>query len=70
MEGENGGLYVPEGSVPVVGWKRKKAGGYEGLRMGGSLQKGTRNNTFVLGFVGGFQYFERKNNGGRDERIG
>ena len=30
MEYENGGLSVPEGSLPAVGWKRKIAGGYEG----------------------------------------
>ena len=30
MEDANGGLYLLEGSIPAVGWKRKIAGGYEG----------------------------------------
>ena len=30
MEDAIGGLSVPEGSVPIVGWKRKKDDGYEG----------------------------------------
>ena len=36
MEDENGGLYVPEGSIPTIGWKNKTIGDYEGGRMGGS----------------------------------
>ena len=24
MEDENGGLYVPEGSIPTVGWETKQ----------------------------------------------
>ena len=36
MEDANGGLSVPEGYVPAIGWKRKIASGYEGSRMGGS----------------------------------
>ena len=30
MEDANGGVSVPEGSVPSIGWKRKIVGGYEG----------------------------------------
>ena len=36
MEDENGGLYVPEGSVPTIGRKRKIVDDYEGQRMGHS----------------------------------
>ena len=60
MEDENGGLYVPEGSVATTGRKSKTVKDYEGWRMGGSWQKGTRNNTAVHGFIGGFQYLKRK----------
>ena len=38
--------------------------------MGGSCQKDIGNNQVVPRFVGDFQYFERKNNIGCDERIG
>ena len=58
MEDANGGLSVPERSVLAIGRKRKIASSYEGWRMGGSWQKGTRNNTIVLGFIGDFQYFK------------
>ena len=34
------------------------------------LNRGTRDNTNVHGFIGGFQYFKRKDNEGCDERIG
>ena len=60
MEDANGGLSVPERSVPAVGRKSKIASGYEGWRMGGSWQKGIGNNIGVLGFVGGFQYLKIK----------
>ena len=70
MEDANGGLSVPEGSVPSVGQKRKTTGSYEGWRMGGSWQKVTGNNMVVPRFVGGFQYFKIKDNGRCDENIG
>ena len=41
-----------------------------GWIMGGSWQKGTRNDMTKSGNVGGFQYFERKDNKGVDGRIG
>ena len=69
MEDANGGLSLPKGFVPVVGWKIKTAGGYERWRIGGSWQKGIGNNTTMPGFIGGLQYFERKNNRGFDEGI-
>ena len=69
MEDASGGLFVPKGYVPTVGRKRKQFNDYEGRRMGGSWQKGTGNNTVVPGFVGGFQYFKIKENGGCDEHI-
>jgi hypothetical protein len=37
--------------------------------MGGSLQKGTWKDTSGSGSVGGFQYFERKDNKGSNEGI-
>ena len=70
MEDETGGLFVPKGSIPTVGRKRKTTSDYEGQRMGGSWQKGTRNNMVDPGFVDGFQYFKIKYNGGCDEHIG
>ena len=36
MEDENGGLSIPEGSVPSIGQKRKIVSDYEGQRMGDS----------------------------------
>ena len=33
IEDENGGLSVPEGSIPIVGWKNKTTNDYEGQRM-------------------------------------
>ena len=30
MEDENGGLSVPEGSIPTIGRKNKTSGDYEG----------------------------------------
>ena len=38
--------------------------------MGGSWDKGTRNNMIMLGLIGGFQYFKIKDNGGCNEHIG
>ena len=70
MEDANGGLSILEGYIPIVGRKRKTTSDYEGRRMGFFLQKGTRNNTAMFGFVGGFQYLKRKENRECDERIG
>ena len=70
MEDANGVLSVPERYIPTICKKNKIASDYEGWRMVGSWQKGTRNNTSVPSFVGVFQYFERKNNRGCDECIG
>ena len=62
MEDANGGLSVIEGSIPIVGWKNKTIGDYEGCKMGGSWQKGTQNNGDVAGLIGGFQYIKVKDN--------
>ena len=70
MEDEDGRLFISEGSIPIIGWNSKEFDGHEGRRMGGSWLKGTRNDTFDLGSVSGFQYFERKDNEGADGLIG
>jgi hypothetical protein len=38
--------------------------------MGDSRQKGSRNDTTKPGSIGGFQYFERKDNKGFDGCVG
>ena len=70
MEEENGGLVVEKITIPTIWRKNKPTDNYEGRRMGGSLQKCTRNNMTAHVFFGGFQYFKRKYNGGCDECIG
>ena len=70
MEDENGGLSIPEVSIPIIGRKNKIVNNYEGQKMGGYWQKGTGNNTIVPNFVSGFEYFERKYNRECDEHIG
>ena len=70
MEDEDGRLFISEGSIPTIGWNRKEVDGHEGRRMRGSSQKGNRNDTSKPSNVGGFQYFERKDNEGFDGGIG
>ena len=64
MEDANGRLFISEGSIPIIGWNSKESDDHEGRRMGGSWQKGTRNDTVESGNVGRFQYFEIKYNEG------
>ena len=59
MEDANGGLSIQEGLVPTVRRKRKIVVDYERRTMGLSWQKGIGNNTIVLGFLDGFQYFKK-----------
>ena len=69
MEYASGGLFVPEGSIPTIGWKNKTNDDYEGRIMGISWHKGTKKNTGVPDFVSGFQYLKRKDKRGCDEHI-
>jgi len=66
MEYADGRLFISKGSIPTIGRNSKEANDYEGRKMGGSWQKGTRNDIVDPGSVGGFQYFERKDNEGVD----
>ena len=70
MEDADGRLFILEGSIPTIGWNNKEVDDHEGRRMGGSWQKGSRNNTVEPDSVGGFQYFKRKDNEGFDGCIG
>ena len=70
MEDAYGILFISEGYIPTIGWNIKEFDVHEGWIMGGSWQKGTRNDTTKPGSICGFQYFERKYNEGVDACIG
>jgi len=70
MEDADGILFILEGSISTIGWNSKEFDDHEGRRMGGSWQKGTRNDMDEPDSVDGFQYFERKDNEGVDGCIG
>jgi hypothetical protein len=66
MEDENGRLFILEGSIPTIGWTSKEYNDHEGQIMGGSCQKGTRNDIAEPRNISGLQYFKRKDNKGFD----
>jgi hypothetical protein len=63
-------LFIPEGSIPTIGWNNKEVDDREGGRMAGSSQKGTMKNMAEPGSIDSFQYFKIKDNEGTDGLIG
>ena len=54
MEDVDGGLSILERSISTIGWKSKQTDEYDRRGMGDPWQKGTGNNTVMLGGVSSF----------------
>jgi hypothetical protein len=70
MEDADGRLFISEGSIPTIGWNRKEATTMKDEEWEVLDRKALGTIQDEPGSVGGFQYFERKDNEGADGHIG
>jgi hypothetical protein len=69
MEDADGRLFISEGSIPTIGWNNKELMAMKDEEWE-VLDRKALGTIYEPGSVGGFQYFERKDNEGFDGRIG